>query len=58
MSVAIATMGMFIPSTGSGGGATLVREEPKPVMQVLKVENNDEDDETIKNKITVTFIGD
>lgn len=43
MSVAIATMGMFIPSVGfgpsvGGTGGVVMKEDPKPQMKVLRIE--------------------
>lgn len=53
MSVAIATMGMFIPQTGSGGGTTVIIDkgggggaghwegrQPKPQVIVRRVETD------------------
>jgi hypothetical protein len=58
MSVSIATLGMFNPVFGGGGGATLIREESKPTIHVTKIENIDLDNEIIENKIIVKFIED
>jgi len=64
MSIAIATLGMFIPHAGgtgmdSGGGLIRVLDEkPKPIVRVMSVKSEDEGSKKQKIEITSISSGD